>query len=80
MGWQPTSGLTFIAGRQDNPFYTTSDFFWGVDFGLNGMVERLDLHKFINLTFGAVVPGANRMRVGQSNQWRPRQRRRMNCN
>jgi Putative porin len=57
MGWRPTSGLTFIAGRQDNPFYTTSDFFWGADFGLNGMVERLDLHKFINLTFGGSGSG-----------------------
>jgi Putative porin len=57
MGWRPTSGLTFIAGRQDNPFYTTSDFFLGVDFGLNGMVERLDLHKFINLTFGGSGSG-----------------------
>ena len=57
MGWQPIDGLTFIVGRQDNPFYTTSDFFWGVDYGLNGIVERLDLHKFVSLTFGGSGKG-----------------------
>jgi hypothetical protein len=68
MGWQPTDGLTFVAGRQDNPFYTTSDFFWGVDYGLNGIVERLDLHKFVNLTFGASGFGDEAVAGGAAKQ------------
>ena len=27
LGWKPTPALTFIAGKQANPFYTT-DLFW----------------------------------------------------
>ena len=68
MGWQPADGLTLIAGRQDNPFYTTSDFFWGVDYGLNGIVERLDLHKFVNLTFGGSGPEGEAVAGGAAKQ------------
>ena len=68
MGWQPADGLTLIAGRQDNPFYTTSDFFWGVDYGLNGIVERLDLHKFVNLTFGGSGSGDEAVAGGAAKQ------------
>jgi polyhydroxyalkanoate synthesis regulator phasin len=51
MGWRPTPGLTFIVGKQANPFYTT-DLEWDSDFEPVGLVERIDFHKFFNMSFG----------------------------
>lgn len=51
MGWRPTPGLTFILGKQANPFYTT-DLVWDSDIEPIGLVERIDFHKFFNMTFG----------------------------
>jgi hypothetical protein len=44
MGWAPLDGLTFVLGRQDNPFFAT-EMFWGPDTAPNGIVERVDFHK-----------------------------------
>jgi hypothetical protein len=44
MGWAPLDGLTFVVGRQDNPFFAT-EMFWGPDEAPNGIVERVDFHK-----------------------------------
>src|SRR5215469_9339970 len=54
MGWAPTPGLTFIAGKQANPFYTT-DLIYDPDVDPQGLVERVDFDKFFNLTFGEPV-------------------------
>ena len=54
MGWRPVPALTLIAGKQANPFYTT-DLFWSPDDNPSGLVERIDFHKFINMTFGEPV-------------------------
>ena len=54
MGWAPTPGLTFIAGKQANPFYTT-DLIYDSEVDPQGLVERIDFHKFFNLTFGEPV-------------------------
>jgi hypothetical protein len=54
MGWSPVPAVTLIAGKQANPFYTT-DLFWSPDDNPNGLVERIDFHKFINMTFGEPV-------------------------
>src|SRR3984893_15363123 len=54
MGWRPVPAVTLIAGKQANPFYTT-DLFWGPDANPSGLVERIDFHKFINMTFGEPV-------------------------
>src|SRR5262249_27029646 len=54
MGWAPTPGLTFIAGKQANPFYTT-DLIYDPDVDPIGLVERVDFDKFFNLTFGEPV-------------------------
>lgn len=43
-GWAPTDGLTFVVGRQENPFFAT-EMFWAPDSGLNGLVERIDFDK-----------------------------------
>jgi Putative porin len=51
MGWRPTPGLTFIVGKQANPFYTT-DLVYDTDIEPVGLVERIDFHKFFNMTFG----------------------------
>ena len=51
MGWRPRPGLTFIVGKQANPFYTT-DMEWDSDIEPTGLVERIDFHKFFNMTFG----------------------------
>ena len=44
MGWAPVDGLTFVVGRQENPFFAT-EMFWGPDEAPNGIVERVDFHK-----------------------------------
>jgi hypothetical protein len=54
MGWAPTPGLTFIAGKQANPFYTT-DLIYDPEVDPQGLVERIDFDKFFNLTFGEPV-------------------------
>lgn len=59
MGWRPTPGLTFIVGKQANPFYTT-DLEWDSDFEPVGLVERIDFHKFFNMSFGEPEPGLSK--------------------
>jgi hypothetical protein len=54
LGWAPMPGLTFIAGKQANPFYTT-DLIYDPDLDPQGLVERIDFHKFFNMTFGEPV-------------------------
>jgi Putative porin len=54
MGWAPTPGLTFVAGKQANPFYTT-DLIYDPDLDPAGLVERVDFDKFFNMTFGEPV-------------------------
>src|SRR6266481_3528884 len=54
MGWAPTPGLTFIAGKQANPFYTT-DLIYDPEVDPQGIVERVDFHQFFNMTFGEPV-------------------------
>jgi hypothetical protein len=51
LGWAPTPGLTFVAGKQANPFYTT-DLIYDPEVDPTGLVERIDFDKFFNLTFG----------------------------
>jgi Putative porin len=54
MGWTPVSGLTFIAGKQANPFYTT-DLIYDPEVDPTGLVERIDFDKLFNLSFGEPV-------------------------
>jgi hypothetical protein len=54
MGWKPTPALTFIAGKQANPFYTT-DLIYDPDISPAGLVERIDFDKIFNLSFGEPV-------------------------
>jgi hypothetical protein len=54
MGWNPMPGLTFIAGKQPNPFYTT-DLIYDPEVDPTGLVERIDFDKFFNLSFGEPV-------------------------
>src|ERR1700693_6211104 len=54
MGWSPTPGLTFIAGKQPNPFYTT-DLVYDPEVDPTGLVERIDFDKLFNLSFGEPV-------------------------
>jgi hypothetical protein len=56
LGWNPEPGLTFIAGKRANPFYTT-DMVWDPEVDPTGLVERIDFHKFFNITFGEPVTG-----------------------
>jgi Putative porin len=50
MGWNPTPGLTFIVGKQANPFYTT-DLIYDPEIDPTGLVERIDFDKLFNLSF-----------------------------
>jgi hypothetical protein len=54
MGYNPVPGLTFIAGKQPNPFYTT-DMVYDPEIDPTGLVERIDFDKFFNLSFGEPV-------------------------
>src|SRR5580704_4429762 len=54
MGWNPMPGLTFIAGKQPNPFYTT-DLIYDPEIDPTGLVERIDFDKLFNLSFGEPV-------------------------
>ncbi len=54
MGWNPTPGLTFIAGKQANPFYTT-DLIYDPEIEPSGIVERIDFDKIFNWSFGEPV-------------------------
>jgi len=54
MGWAPTPWLTFIAGKQANPFYTT-DLIYDPEVDPAGVVERVDFDKIFNWTFGEPV-------------------------
>jgi hypothetical protein len=44
LGWNGYPGLTVIAGKQDNPFYTT-DLFYDPSIYPQGLVERIDFDK-----------------------------------
>src|ERR1700724_1188775 len=57
MGWNPLPGLTFIAGKQPMPFYTTRLVYVIYDtyIDFQGLVERIDFHKFFNMTFAEPV-------------------------
>lgn len=57
MGWAPTDGLTFVVGRQENPFFAT-EMFWGPDTAPNGLVERIDFDKLFGWSSAAGEPVA----------------------
>lgn len=48
VGWNLTDGVTLIAGKQVNPFYTT-DMVWDADINPTGFTQRVDLGKFLSL-------------------------------
>jgi polyhydroxyalkanoate synthesis regulator phasin len=52
IGWAPIDGLTFVIGKQNNPFYAT-ELNWAPDVGPTGLVERIDFHDL----FGWGSPG-----------------------
>jgi len=52
MGWAPIDGVTFVIGKQSNPFYTT-ELNWAPDTNPTGLVERIDFHSL----FGWGSPG-----------------------
>jgi polyhydroxyalkanoate synthesis regulator phasin len=52
IGWAPIDGLTFVIGKQNNPFYAT-ELSWASDVGPTGLVERIDFHSL----FGWGAPG-----------------------
>jgi hypothetical protein len=57
LGWRPLDGLTFIAGRQENPYYS-SELFWGPDIAVNGLVERFDFHRLFGWTSSTREPAS----------------------
>lgn len=44
LGWKPTNWLTLIAGKQENPLYTT-DLVWDPDITPQGLTEIVDIGK-----------------------------------
>jgi hypothetical protein len=51
MGWAPIDGLTFVIGKQNNPFYTT-ELNWAPDVGPTGLIERIDFHSLFGWESG----------------------------
>lgn len=49
IGWTPTPGVTLIAGKQENPFYTT-DMVWGSEVYPAGFTQQIDLSKIFGLS------------------------------
>ncbi|MBV8216784.1 MAG: putative porin [Verrucomicrobia bacterium] len=56
MGWAPIDGLTFVIGKQNNPFYTT-ELNWAPDVGPSGIVERIDFHRLFGWGSGGEPAG-----------------------
>jgi putative porin len=56
IGWAPIDGLTFVAGKQSNPFYTT-ELNWTPDAGPTGIVERIDFHRLFGWDAGGEPAG-----------------------
>lgn len=49
IGWTPTAGVTIVAGKQANPFYTT-DMVWGSEVNPSGFTQQIDLNKVFGLS------------------------------
>jgi len=64
LGWKPMDGLTFIGGKQSNPFYTT-DLVWDGDINPTGVVEIVEFHKLVNVDEGTSLPWELSLRAGQ---------------
>src|SRR5258708_4800077 len=56
MGWAPIDGVTFVIGKQNNPFYTT-ELNWAPDVGPAGIVERVDFHRLFGWGSGGEPVG-----------------------
>ena len=56
IGWAPIDGLTFVVGKQNNPFYTT-ELNWAPDSGPTGIVERVDFHRLFGWDAGGEPAG-----------------------
>ena len=56
IGWAPIDGLTFVVGKQNNPFYTT-ELNWAPDVGPTGVVERVDFHRLFGWDAGGEPAG-----------------------
>ncbi|MBV8816555.1 MAG: putative porin [Verrucomicrobia bacterium] len=56
IGWAPVDGLTFVGGKQNNPFYTT-ELNWAPDMGPTGLVERVDFHRLFGWMSGGEPTG-----------------------
>ncbi|MEI6350368.1 MAG: putative porin [Verrucomicrobiota bacterium] len=48
VGWNAADWLTFIAGKQANPFYTT-ELVWDPDINPSGLVEQVRFHKLFSV-------------------------------
>jgi polyhydroxyalkanoate synthesis regulator phasin len=65
IGWRPEPGMTFVVGKQENPFYTT-DLFWSPDVSPQGLVERFDFDKLFGWNGGnGGEPVADYSKVGK---------------
>ncbi len=64
VGWKPMDGLTFIGGKQANPFYTT-DMVWDGDINPTGVVEQVELHKLLSLGEDDSRPWEVTLKAGQ---------------
>jgi len=59
LGWNGYPGLAIIAGKQDNPFYTT-DLFYDPSIYPQGLVERIDFDKLFGWNSAGEPVGYNK--------------------
>lgn len=67
IGWAPIDGLTFIIGKQNNPFYTT-ELNWASDGGPAGIVERVDFHRLFGWSSGGEATASGGEPAGYSKE------------
>jgi len=67
IGWTPTPGITVIAGKQDNPFYTT-DMVWGSEVNPAGFTQQIDLNKVFGFSGIGLKVNSGQFVVSDNNE------------
>jgi hypothetical protein len=67
MGWAPIDGVTFVIGKQPNPFYTT-ELNWAPDTNPAGIVERVDFHRLFGWSSGGEATASGGEPAGYSKE------------
>lgn len=70
LGWTPTPGVTLIAGKQNNPFYTT-DMVWDPEIYPAGFTESINFNKAFGISGIDLTLVAGQFVVADNNEAKP---------